>query len=155
MASPSQNDSDSVNCKHCKKSVLKTVAAVHAKACLKEKQDRLKKKREAREAVAREKEAKEKEVKEAAEAAEKPKDAVAEEESKPHADSEAIDGQGGEKTKSAKKNAVKATAKGAEEGPKKSKKRKADGDAEKAPKPKKKKEEPKPKVPKPKGVHPG
>ena len=60
--------------------------------------------------------------------------------------------EGGEKVKSAKKSAVKASTKGMEDGAKKSKKRKADGDAEKAPKPKKKKEEAKPKVPKPKGV---
>ena len=138
-------------CRHCKKSVPTTLHTAHAKACLKEKQERLKKKREAKEAkdvaAAREKEAKE--------ALEREKSANGDAETKsPTIESNTVaESSSNDKAKGARKTAPKATAAaGAEDGNKKSKKRKADGEAEKAPKPKKKKEEPKPKLPKPKGA---
>ncbi|KZF21484.1 3-oxoacyl-synth [Xylona heveae TC161] len=126
---PMEDRPDCVVCKHCKKPVLKTVAANHVANCLQKKQEKAKKKKEAKES---------KDTKDKG----KDKDADTKADDGAKASAEQPDG-APEKTKGAKKNAVKATTQG--------KKRKADGDAEKAPKAKKKKDEPKPKVPKPKG----
>lgn len=143
---PVTDEPDVVVCKHCKKAILKTIAASHTKECAKQKAEKLRKKKEAKEALAREKEAreaKEKAKETAAEADAKAKDAAK--------DKPAEDGEGADKMKTAKKGTVLGEGKTAAE-TKKSKKRKADEDAEKAPKQKKKKEEPKPKVAKPKGM---
>ncbi|KAI9750261.1 MAG: hypothetical protein M4579_006540 [Chaenotheca gracillima] len=143
---PLLDDPEFVVCKHCKKPIIKNIAATHIKTCLKQKQEKAKKRREQKLADAKEKEARER--------GEDPDASVAggsgaggkDEDSKVGGD----DDGDGDKIKTAKKSAVNGV-KDAEDGNKKGKKRKADADAEKAPKSKKKKEEPKPKVAKPKG----
>lgn len=118
---------DIVQCKHCKKPVLRHAAAKHIQDCLAEKQKKAKLKKER------------KEEKEKAQRKAEGKD-----DEKDEADGASVNG---EKSKGARKTAVDGDGTAA----KKTKKRKADGDpVEKAPK-KKKKDEPKPKVPKTKG----
>lgn len=131
---PREDQIETVICKHCKRPVLKQAAAEHIRGCLKAKQEKARKKKEARDAKNQAKEA----------VADKDGDDKADDDKAGDAD-DAVNGQ-----KSAKKSAVKGTA---DDGTKKGKKRKADGEEEKEkePKKKKKKEEPKPKVPKPKG----
>ncbi|KAL1957185.1 hypothetical protein VTO42DRAFT_6219 [Malbranchea cinnamomea] len=119
---PRETELEKVNCKHCKRPILKQAAAEHIPACLKAKQEKARKKKEARDAANR--------AKEKANGGDKDDNAEGE---------TAVKGQ-----KSAKKSA-------GEDGPKKGKKRKADGDDDKETKKKKKKDEPKAKVPKPKG----
>lgn len=126
---PREERLETVICKHCKRPVLKRTAKEHIAGCLKSKQDKARKKKEAREAAAR-----------AKEKAERGDDKDTDDDSEIKVDS---------KGASARKSAMKGDA--GDEGSKKSKKRKADGDDEKEPKKKKKKEEPKPKAPKPKG----
>ncbi|KKZ61998.1 SAGA-associated factor 73 [[Emmonsia] crescens] len=129
---------ETVICKHCKRPVLKQTSAEHIRGCLKAKQEKARKKKEARDAANR--------AKEKALGKDKGKDG--DDKGDDGAgfgagdDDDAMKGQ-----KSAKKSA------GGDDGPKKGKKRKADVDDEKdkEPKKKKKKDEPKPKVPKPKG----
>jgi SAGA-associated factor 73 len=118
-----------VICKHCKCPVLRRTAKEHIVGCVKSKQDKARKKKEAREAAAR-----------AKEKAERGDDKDTDDESEIK-----VDSKGG----SARKSAVRGGA--GDEGSKKSKKRKADMEDDKDSKKKKKKEEPKPKVPKPKG----
>lgn len=126
-------------CKHCKKPTLKHAAVEHIRHCLQMKQERARKKKEARDAANR---AKEKDKGEGEDAGTGNAGAGAGEKD----GDDAMKGQ-----KSANKSA-KGTV---EDGPKKGKKRKTEaGDDEtkdKEPKKKKKKDEPKPKVPKPKG----
>lgn len=131
---------ESVICKTCKRPILKQAAVDHIRGCLKAKQEKARKKKEARDAANR---AKEK------------VDGDDDGDSK-------IDGEDAMKgQKSAKKSSgVKGMA---EDGTKKGKKRKVDAggagagagaggeENDKEPKKKKKKEEPKPKAPKPKG----
>lgn len=126
---PREDPLETVVCRHCKRPVLKETATEHIKGCLKAKQEKARKKKEARDAANRAKE----------KAAGKNVD-----------DDEGDDDGAMKSHKGAKKNAIKGMA---EDGPKKGKKRKADGEDEKdkEPKKKKKKDEPKPKVPKPKG----
>lgn len=126
---PLEDTPDLQQCKHCKKSVLKTAAKAHIAACLKVKKEKAQRKKEAREARERAKEA-------------------AREEEARKADDDDKDDDSDEEDKKGKK-----AGKKPEEGGGKGKKRKADGEPEKAPKPKKKKDEPKAKVPKPKGKH--
>jgi SAGA-associated factor 73 len=135
---PREDAIQTMMCKHCKRPILKQSAAEHIRGCLRAKQEKARKKKEARDAANR---AKEKAVDKDGD--EKADDATGAE--RTGDGDETISGQ-----KSAKKSAVKDMA---EDGPKKGKKRKADGEEEKEkePKKKKKKEEPKPKVPKPKG----
>ncbi|KAG5297861.1 SAGA complex component [Histoplasma ohiense] len=128
---------ETVICKHCKRPVLKQTSAEHIRGCLKAKQEKARKKKEARDAANR--------AKEKALGKDKGKDGDDKDDGTGIGvgdDDDAMKGQ-----KSAKKSA------GGDDGPKKGKKRKADGDddKEKEPKKKKKKDEPKPKVPKPKG----
>lgn len=128
---------ETVICKHCKRPVLKRTSAEHIRGCLKAKQEKARKKKEARDAANR--------AKEKALGKDKGKDGDDKDDGTGIGvgdDDDAMKGQ-----KSAKKSA------GGDDGPKKGKKRKADGDddKEKEPKKKKKKDEPKPKVPKPKG----
>ncbi|KAH8696077.1 SCA7, zinc-binding domain-containing protein [Talaromyces proteolyticus] len=125
---PREDELETVICKHCKRPQLKQTAAEHIRGCLKAKQEKARKKKEARDA------------KNQAKVADKDVDDKDDDK-----DDDGVSGQ-----KSAKKSAVKGMA---DDGPKKGKKRKADAEDEKdkEPKKKKKKEEPKPKVPKPKG----
>ncbi|KAB8204620.1 mRNA capping enzyme, catalytic domain-containing protein [Aspergillus parasiticus] len=120
---------ETVICKTCKRPVLKQNAVEHIRGCIRAKQEKARRKKEARDAANR------------AKAGDK------------DGDEDAAGGDGDDSMKgqkSAKKSAVKGMA---EDGTKKGKKRKTEGedDKDKEPKKKKKKEEPKPKVPKPKG----
>jgi hypothetical protein len=127
-----QIENETVLCKHCKRPFLKSSITEHIKSCLKTKQEKARKKKEARDAKNKEK------------AAEKE-----EEKAEDTAGGAKGDDDGDSKEKSAKKSDVKASG---DDGPKKSKKRKADEEGDKETKKKKKKDnEPKPKVPKPKG----
>lgn len=129
---PREDQLETVICKHCKRPVLKQTAADHIRSCLRAKQEKARKKKEARDAANRAKE----------KAADKDGD---------DKDDDKADGEDAMKAqKGAKKSAVKGMA---DDGTKKGKKRKADAEDEKdkEPKKKKKKDEPKPKVPKPKG----
>lgn len=134
---PLEDSPDLQQCKHCKKSILKTAAKSHIAQCLKLKREKAQRKKEAREARERAKEAAREEARKADEEAE----------GKNEEDSDADEDENNEKK--ASKTAKKAT--GRKEEPSKGKKRKAEGDGDKGPKTKKKKEEPKAKVPKPKG----
>lgn len=121
---------ETVICKTCKRPVLKQGAAEHIRGCIKAKQEKARRKKEARDAANRAKEKGDKD-----------------------GDEEAAGGEGDDTMKgqkSAKKSAVKGMA---EDGTKKGKKRKteAEDEKDKEPKKKKKKEEPKPKAAKPKG----
>ena len=119
---PLDDKVDTVQCKHCRRPVLRAVSANHIRECLNKKQEKLKKKKEAKEA----------------------KDAALRKEKGEKEDDE------GPKN-NARKSAVKGAVVDGE-GAKKGKKRKIDADAEKAPNAKKKKkDEPKPKAAKPKG----
>lgn len=135
---PLEDGLDSLLCKLCKKSILKTAAKAHLTACLKAKKEKAQRKKEQKEARDREKKA-----------AGKEEDKDDEGDTKMEEDDDDDDlspekkGPGG--LKSAKKSAGKKVDL------EKGKKRKAEGDAEKGPKQKKKKEEPKPKLPKQKG----
>jgi len=138
-------------CKHCKKGVLRTAAAEHIAACLRIKKEKAQRKKEAREARERAKE-----------------EARAEEARKNDGDGDTkMGGTGGagagagadsdddddddENSPDKKNKASKKVGAKKPDGDAKGKKRKADGDADKGSKNKKKKEEPKPKVAKPKG----
>ncbi|KAJ5653645.1 3-oxoacyl- synthase [Penicillium lividum] len=119
---------ETVICKHCKRPILKSSAPEHIRGCLKAKQEKARKKKEARDAANRA----------------KVTDGKDDDDIRDKVDfgEDAMKGQ-----KSAKKSAVKGT----EDGTKKGKKRKADEDDNKEPKKKKKKDEPKAKAAKPKG----
>lgn len=128
------------SCKWCKKSILMTTAVEHINGCLKIKKEKANRKKAAREAR------------------ERAKEAALREERERRAEEEGItlgadgdsgdDDEDGEKVpgKTTKKVAGKKTGEGGPSG----KKRKAEGEADKGPKQKKKKDEPKPKT-KPKG----
>ena len=128
------------SCKWCKKSVLMTTAVEHINGCLRIKKEKANRKKAAREAR------------------ERAKEAAAREERERRAEEEGItlggDGDSGDDDdvgdkapgKTTKKVAGKKTGEGGPTG----KKRKAEDEAGKAPKQKKKKDEPKPKT-KPKG----
>ncbi|KAK0385812.1 hypothetical protein NLU13_6989 [Sarocladium strictum] len=129
---PLEDSPDLQQCKHCKKSILKTAAKAHIAQCLRVKKEKAQRKKEAREARERAKEAaREEELKK-------------QEEENGGKDDDDSDDDGDKKP-----GAKKATKRTGDD--QKGKKRKADGDLDKGPKNKKKKEEPKPKVPKPKG----
>jgi hypothetical protein len=129
-------------CKHCKRSVLKTELKGHVVSCLKLKKEKAQRKKEQKEAREREKKEMDGEKKDG------------DGDTRMDDDDDLDDDASPEKKrpgglKSAKKSAGKVEI---DDATKKGKKRKADGDAEKGPKQKKKKEEPKPKAPKPKGI---
>ncbi|MCJ1260360.1 Mitochondrial beta-keto-acyl synthase [Lobaria immixta] len=145
---PMEDTPEPMTCKHCKKPMEKSVWDSHVKLCLQKKQDKARRKKEAKEAKA-------KDAKEKSEDKDKDGDTQMDDPTsaariggdlpdEPGAPTEVI-------TKSAKKSAAKATT----DAPKKSKKRKADNEGGEKEPPKKKKakkdEPPKPKVPKPKG----
>ncbi|EQK99276.1 hypothetical protein G6O67_003923 [Ophiocordyceps sinensis] len=133
---PLEDSPDLQQCKHCRKSVLKTAAKAHIAQCLRLKKEKAQRKKEAREARERAKEAAREE--EARKAGEENGEAKGEVDSD---DDDKPKGSVGGKKAAGKK----------PEDDKKGKKRKADGDLDKAPKAKKKKDEPKAKVPKPRG----
>lgn len=125
---PLEDPPELQQCKHCKKSILKTAAKAHVAACLKVKKEKAQRKKEAREAR------------------ERAKEAAREEEAKKNDDDDKDEDSDEDDKKAGKKAASKKPG-----DDKVSKKRKADTEAEKAPKSKKKKDEPKAKLPKPKG----
>ncbi|KAH7313271.1 SCA7, zinc-binding domain-containing protein [Stachybotrys elegans] len=139
---PLEDSPDLQQCKHCKKSVLKTAAKGHIEQCLKLKREKAQRKKEAREARERAKEAAREE--EARKADEENGDGKGDD------DSDGDDSISPDKKGTGSKTAKKAAGKKPDDD-KKGKKRKADGDPDKGPKNKKKKDEPKAKVPKPKG----
>ncbi|EGY15462.1 SAGA-associated factor 73 like protein [Verticillium longisporum] len=139
---PLEDSPDLQQCKHCKKSILKTAAKGHIAQCLRVKKEKAQRKKEAREARERAKEAlREEEAKKA------------DEDGDGKGDDDSDGDEDGDKkgVAGASKTAKKAAGKKADGDAGKGKKRKAEGDADKGPKTKKKKEDPKPKVPKPKG----
>ena len=149
---PMEEVPEMIQCKHCKKPMLKSVAASHIKLCLQKKQERLQKRKENKEAARKAREARDKEAAAAAAAALAAKD---DDDNSGNEDGKVAGGQAdGDdgKPKGAKKAAVKATG---ADGKATGKKRKADDGAEGEKEPKKKKtkkelEAAKAKVPKPK-----
>ncbi|KAI9859434.1 MAG: hypothetical protein M1824_003775 [Vezdaea acicularis] len=143
---PLTDTPDYSKCKSCGRPILKSHLSEHITNCLKQKSEKLKKKKDAKETAA-----KDKDVKDKSSSKDKEKDKDRDPEGDPDskgtesASKDEGEGDSSNKIKVAKKSAVKEG-----EDPKKSKKRKAEAESEKAPKLKKKKEEPKPKVPKPK-----
>ncbi|KAI1212194.1 SCA7, zinc-binding domain-containing protein [Annulohypoxylon truncatum] len=137
---PLEDNLNLQQCKHCKKGIIKTAAKEHIAQCLRIKKEKAQRKKEAREARER---AKEQAREEEARKNDEDGDAKMNDDSDDDDDGSLKKGTGG---KASKKVGGKKP-----DGEPKGKKRKADGDADKGPKSKKKKEEPKPKVPKPKG----
>ncbi|RDA87529.1 hypothetical protein CP532_1633 [Ophiocordyceps camponoti-leonardi (nom. inval.)] len=142
---PLEDKPDLQQCKHCKKSVLKTASKAHIAQCLRLKKEKAQRKKEAREARERAKEALREE--EARKADEENGHVKADDDG--DGGGGGIGGGGGDDDDKIKVTKKAASKKPEEE--KKGKKRKAEGDLEKAPKVKKKKDEPKAKVPKPRG----
>ncbi|KAI5460055.1 SCA7, zinc-binding domain-containing protein [Mariannaea sp. PMI_226] len=136
---PLEDNPDLQQCKHCKKSVLKTAAKAHIAQCLRVKKEKAQRKKEAREARERAKEAAKEEARKAGEGDGGDRD-----------DDSDDDDVAGKKPGSSK-TAKKAAGKKPDDDKKGGKKRKADGDPDKGPKQKKKKDEPKAKAAKPKG----
>lgn len=158
---PLEDSPDMSTCKHCKKSVLKSVLKTHMDACLAQKNKKKEKataKEKAKMAADKDKE-KEKEKEKGVTKPKEKKVVVGDEDGEGEDDDDAEgDEEQPKKAVSALAGSIKAAKKSAgkktdaaADSEKKGKKRKADGDAEKGPKAKKKKEEPKPKAPKPKG----
>ncbi|EPE28842.1 hypothetical protein GLAREA_09963 [Glarea lozoyensis ATCC 20868] len=135
---PLEDSPDLQQCKHCKKSILKTAAKAHLVACLKAKKEKAQRKKEQKEAREREKRGLGDDKKD--------DDGDTRMDDDDDDDDVSPEKKGPEGLKTAKKSAGKKVDNEA-----KGKKRKADGDAEKGPKQKKKKEEPKLKAAKPKG----
>lgn len=129
-----------ISCKWCKKSIMMTTAVDHINGCLRIKKEKANRKKAAREAR------------------ERAKEQAAREERERRAEEEGItlggDGDSGDDDDDDKgpggKSTKKAGGKKPGDGDVKGKKRKADGELDKGPKQKKKKDEPKPKT-KPKG----
>lgn len=137
---PMIDNPDLFSCKWCKKSILKTTAVEHITGCLKIKKEKANRKKAAREAR------------------ERAKEQALREERERRAEEEGItlggDGDSGDDDDDEKgaggKTTKKVAGKKAGDGDTKGKKRKAEGEPDKGPKQKKKKDEPKPKT-KPKG----
>ena len=139
-----EDKAELIQCKHCKKPMLKAVAASHIQMCLQKKQDRAQRKKEQKEAARKAREAREKGKDEDGEVG--MEDTVTVGSLGGGDGAEDIDGD--KIAKIGKKSAVNGS------GADKSKKRKADTEGDKEPKKKKTKKEieaAKPKVPKPKG----
>ncbi|KAK0106746.1 hypothetical protein ONS96_004364 [Cadophora gregata f. sp. sojae] len=139
---PLEDGTSLLQCKHCKKSIMKDKMPAHLTQCLETKRQKAQRKKE-------QKEAREKEKKKAAKENEKDEEGdtkMADDDDDDDDASPEKKGPGG--LKSTKKSAGKKVE---VDDTKKGKKRKAEGDAEKGPKQKKKKEEPKPKAPKARG----
>ncbi|KAH6983945.1 SCA7, zinc-binding domain-containing protein [Ilyonectria destructans] len=139
---PLEDSLDLQQCKHCKKSIIKTVAKSHIAQCLRLKKEKAQRKKEAREVRER--------AKEAAREEEARKADEENGEGKGDDDSDGDDDISADKKPTGSKTAKKAAGKKPDDD-KKGKKKKADGDPDEGPKAKKKKDEPKTKVPKPKG----
>ncbi|MCJ1390130.1 hypothetical protein MMC18_002988 [Xylographa bjoerkii] len=141
---PMEDKAELIQCKHCKKPMLKAVAASHIQMCLQKKQDRAQRKKEQKEAARKAREAREKGKDEDGDVGMEDTVTVG---SIGGGDG-AEDADGDKIAKIGKKSAVNGS------GADKSKKRKADTEGDKEPKKKKTKKEieaAKPKVPKPKG----
>ncbi|KAL2753819.1 hypothetical protein ACRALDRAFT_1094527 [Sodiomyces alcalophilus JCM 7366] len=136
---PLEDSPDLQQCKHCRKSILKTAAKDHIAQCLRLKKEKAQRKKEAREARERAREAAREEARRASEAGVGKGD-----------DDSDGDDDTEKRATGGSKNVKKGTGRKSDEITK-GKKRKAEGDADKGPKQKKKKEELKSKVPKPKG----
>lgn len=147
---PLEDSPDLQQCKHCKKSILKTAAKEHIAACLRIKKEKAVRKKEAREARERAREAaKEEEAKKNGDVGDGGTgvaDAAADNDSDDDDPPEKAPG----KTNAGKTTSKKVGGKKMD-GAMGGKKRKAEGDKNEGPKMKKKKDEPKPKVAKPKG----
>ena len=136
---PMEDKADLIQCKHCKKPMLKAVAASHIQICLQKKLDRAQRKKEQKEAARKAREAREKG---------KDEDGDVDMEDSVTLNSR-VGGDGADSVNGDKTG--KKTSVGDSE---KSKKRKAETEGEKEPKKKKTKKEieaAKPKIPKPKG----
>ncbi|KAL8303599.1 hypothetical protein RB597_004957 [Gaeumannomyces tritici] len=141
---PLEDYMDITQCKHCKKSILVTAAKAHIAGCLRLKKEKAQRKKEAREARER---AKEQAAREEQARKEEEEGGAGDDSSDGDDEDEKPGGGAGKTTK-------KAAKKTGGDGDKTGKKRKADGDPDGGkggPKPKKKKDEPKPKAVKPKG----
>lgn len=136
---PLEDCPDLQQCKHCRKSVLKTAAKAHIAHCLRLKKEKAQRKKEAREARERAKEA----------AREEEARKADEDNGETRGDDDSDDDDKAKAGIESKKAAGKKP-----DDDKKGKKRKADGELDKGPKAKKKKDEPKAKVPKPRGIAP-
>jgi SAGA-associated factor 73 len=145
---PLEDSPDLQQCKHCKKSILKTAAKEHIAACLRIKKEKAQRKKEAREARERAREAAREEAakKDGGEGAAGVADAAGDDDS----DEDDAPEKGPGKTNAGKTTSKKVGGKKTD-GAVGGKKRKAEGDKNEGPKMKKKKDEPKPKVAKPKG----
>ena len=131
---PMDDPNPVIQCKHCKKPMLGSVAHSHIKLCLQKKNERAQRKKEQKEANRKAREAREKAGR-------------AEEEATQDAEGDEDSANGDKGMSTGKKSAVKASTST-------SKKRKAEDESDKAPTKKKTKKEieaAKPKVPKPKG----
>lgn len=137
---PLEDSPDLQQCKHCKKSVLKTAAKAHIAQCLKLKREKAQRKKEAREARERAKEAAREEE------ARKAGGDVKDEDSDDDDDGDISPEKKGGKTKKGA-----GAGAGKKPGDGKGKKRKADGTLDGGPKAKKKKDD-KSKAPKVKGT---
>lgn len=140
---PFEDSLDLQQCKHCKKSILKTAAKPHIAQCLRLKKEKAQWKKEAREVRERAEEAAREE--EARKADEENGEAKGDDDS----DGDDEDDISADQKPTGSKTAKKAAGKKPDDN-KKGKKRKADGYLDKEPKAKKK-DEPKAKIPKPKG----
>ncbi|MCJ1434958.1 hypothetical protein MMC27_004328 [Xylographa pallens] len=141
---PMEDKAELIQCKHCKKPMLKAVAASHIQMCLQKKQDRAQRKKEQKEAARKAREAREKGKDEDGDVGMEDTVTVGSLGGVDGAD----DADGDKIAKIGKKGAVIGS------GADKSKKRKADTEGDKEPKKKKTKKEieaAKPKIPKPKG----
>ena len=139
-----EDKAELIQCKHCKKPMLKAVAASHIQMCLQKKQDRAQRKKEQKEAARKAREAREKGKDEDGDVGMEDTVTVGSLGGGDGAD----DADGDKMAKIGKKSAVNGS------GADKSKKRKADTEGDKEPKKKKTKKEieaAKPKIPKPKG----
>ncbi|MCJ1286330.1 hypothetical protein MMC26_005675 [Xylographa opegraphella] len=141
---PMEDKAELIQCKHCKKPMLKAVAASHIQMCLQKKQDRAQRKKEQKEAARKAREAREKGKDEDGD--------MGMEDTVTVGSLGGVDGaedvDGDKIAKTGKKGAINGS------GADKSKKRKAETEGDKEPKKKKTKKEieaAKPKVPKPKG----
>ncbi|KAK7749264.1 SAGA complex subunit Sgf73 [Diatrype stigma] len=140
---PLEDPLNLLQCKHCRKGIIKSAAKDHIARCLNIKREKAQRKKEAREARER---AREQAREEEARKADADGDAKMNEDSGDDDEEEGSPEKKGGNGKAPKKVGGKKP-----DGEPKGKKRKADGDADKGPKNKKKKEEAKPKAPKPKG----
>ncbi|OIW33544.1 SCA7-domain-containing protein [Coniochaeta ligniaria NRRL 30616] len=147
---PLEDSPDLQQCKHCKKSILKTAAKEHIAACLRIKKEKAQRKKEAREARERAREAaREEQAKKNGDGGDGDAgvaDAAADDDS----DDDDVPEKSAGKTNAGKTTTKKVGGKKTD-GAVGGKKRKAEGEKNEGPKMKKKKDEPKPKVPKPKG----